>query len=822
MKISFSSLAKITAGSIIQLPIDNNISHIAIDSRNAIIKSNSLFIAIEGVRHDGHQFIDALYKKGLRNFLVNDTFDITGRFPEANFLQVANTLNAFQLIAAYKRKAFEGKVISITGSNGKTITKEWLGQLLQPYYNVYRSPRSYNSQVGVPLAIWPINRHHEYAIIEAGISQKDEMARLEKIIKPNIGIFTNIGTAHAEGFQDLMEKTTEKSLLFKDAETIIFCTDYPEIAHALYNLDNIQEKNLIGWSFEDNTSSYFVEVEERDAYTAVRLSFNDKLHIFEIPFKDYASLENVMHAILCMLHEGVPAKLIQHSLKDLKPVSMRLEVKQAIDQSFLVDDSYNNDLVGLDTALHFFRQQRQQPRKVIILSDLLESGMSPIDLYQEVAERIKAESADLFIGIGPQITAHADQFPEQAIFFEKTDDFIATLRQNPIKEAVILIKGARAFKFEQIARLLEQKVHGTVLEVNLNALTHNLNFYRSMLRPYVKTMAMVKAFAYGSGSHEIANWLQFQQVDYLAVAYADEGVALRNKGIHIPIMVMNPTRDAFDILLQHNLEPELYSFAVLNDFLNFTRAKTTAAKIHIKIDTGMHRLGFEAHEIDQLIALLISNKHIKVASILSHLAASDEARHNGFSAKQALNFKHMAESITKALNYRPILHLLNSPGISRFPDFQFDMVRLGVGMYGVDATQMHQDKLMTVTSLKTIISQVKNVKQGETIGYARKGLAEKDLKIATMAIGYADGFDRKFSNGVGKVLINGHYAPVIGNVCMDMTMVDVTDITCEEGDIVTIYGEKPTIFEMAKSIETIPYEILTNVSTRVKRVFYSE
>jgi alanine racemase len=822
LKLLFSTLQKITSGVVLQAKFDTTITDIFIDSRNAIIKKSSLFIAIKGIRHDGHQFIEELYQKGVRNFIVEAPYQFVEQFPKANFLQVPNSTLALQQIAAKKRIGFQGKLISITGSNGKTITKEWLGQLLQGFYNVYRSPRSYNSQVGVPLALWPVSNQYDYAIIEAGISRKGEMESLEAIIKPEIGIFTNIGTAHDEGFSDLIEKTSEKAKLFKDASTIIFCTDYPEIAHALYGLENIQDKNLIGWSFDDNTSSYFVEVEERDNHTAIRLPFNENLHIFEIPFKDYASLENVTHCILCLLHEGIPSKLIQKALTDLKPVSMRLEVKQAIHQSFLVDDSYNNDLVGLDTALQFFRQQKQQQKRVIILSDLLESGLEKEELYQSVAERIKAEKLNLFIGIGPDISANADLFPEQSIFFDSTEEFLETLRENPIKEAVILIKGARTFRFERIAKLLEQKVHGTVLEINLNALTHNLNFYRSKLRPHVKTMAMVKAFAYGSGSHEIANWLQFQQVDYLAVAYADEGVALRERGIHIPIMVMNPTRESFDLLLQHNLEPELYSFEILTDFINYSRPLTKKAKVHIKLDTGMHRLGFEVEEIGDLIELLLKNTHIKVASIFSHLAASDEARHNGFSARQALNFKHMAEAIKKALNYHPLMHILNSPGISRFPDFQFDMVRLGVGMYGVDATSMHQDRLMTVSSLKTVVSQVKHVKKRESIGYARRGLAENDMKIATIAIGYADGFDRKFSNGVGKVLINGQLAPVIGNVCMDMTMVDVTDIICNAGDVVTVYGEKPTIFDMAESIDTIPYEILTNVSTRVKRVFYSE
>ncbi len=822
MKLNFKTLQKITNGALVQIMNNQHVKDIFIDSRQTIIKDTSLFIAINGVRHNGHLFIKELYARGLRNYLVESSFTDFSLYPEANFLQVQHSVTALQQIAAHKRAAFTGKLIGITGSNGKTITKEWLGQLLESFYDVYRSPRSYNSQVGVPLAIWPIGDAYDYAVIEAGISQVGEMEKLERIIKPDIGIFTNIGTAHAEGFADLVEKTTEKAILFKEASTIIFCTDYPEIAHALYNLDDIQDKNLIGWSFEDNTSSYYIEVEKEANHTTIRLPFDEAPMLFQIPFTDYASLENVVHCILCLLLEGIPAKLIQSSLKGLKPVSMRLEVKQAIHQSYVVDDSYNNDLVGLDTALHFYHQQKQQAKRVIILSDLLESGLPNNELYQTVADRIQAENPHLFIGIGTAISAHEALFPEQSIFFDHTEEFIETLKENPIKEAVILIKGARTFRFERIVKLMEQKVHGTVLEINLNALTHNLNFYRSKLRPHVKLMAMVKAFAYGSGSHEIANWLQYQQVDYLAVAFTDEGVSLRERGIQTPIMVMSPARESFDLMKQYNLEPELYSFEILTDFINFSRTSAAKAKAHLKLDTGMHRLGFEAHEIDRLIAIILENPHIKIASVFSHLAASDEAKHNGFSAKQAFNFKHMAESITKALNYHPILHLLNSPGISRFPDFQFDMVRLGVGMYGIDPTEMHQDKLQTVSSLKTVILQVKQVKKGDTIGYARRGVAEEDMKIATIAIGYADGFDRKLSNGIGKVLINECLAPTIGNVCMDMTMVNVTNIPCKAGDIATIYGDKPSIFEIAQEMHTIPYEVLTNVSTRVKRVFYTE
>ncbi|MBK6265896.1 bifunctional UDP-N-acetylmuramoyl-tripeptide:D-alanyl-D-alanine ligase/alanine racemase [Marivirga sp. S37H4] len=821
MKPLFSSLKKITPGTDLQLYEDHSILDIFLDSRNVPAHRNSLFFAISGAHHDGHQFIETLYQEGVRNFVVEKKINLE-RIPQANVFLADSSISVLQALSGKKRQYFEGKIIAITGSNGKTITKEWLGQLMDPFFAVYRSPRSFNSQIGVPLSLWPLSDYQDYGIIEAGISKVGEMERLQETIRPDIGIFTNIGTAHDEGFSSLEEKAIQKAQLFKGSTTIIYCKDYPEIAHALHSLPDIINKNLIGWSFEDNSAGYYVETEKNKQGIAIRVPFREKFHIFDVPFTDSASLENIVHCLFLLLNEGIPTKLIQNSLRELKPVAMRLEVKQAIHQTYLVDDSYNNDLVGLDTAIQFFRQQKQFKNRVIILSDMLESGLEDHLLYHEVADKIHRESLDLFIGVGKSISAQNEFFPEKSIFFDTTEDLILYLRDNPLRESVVLIKGARSFHFENIVKELELKIHGTVLEINLNAITHNLNFYRAKLKPRVKTMAMVKAFAYGSGSHEIANWLQYQKVDYLAVAYADEGVTLRRHGIYLPIMVMNPGLLSFELLAQYDLEPELYSIEIFQEYANFIRGKGLPSKVHIKLDTGMHRLGFEQHEMTQLFELLRNNPLIKVASIFSHLVGSDEAIHNGFSAKQAFAFKKMSEELINVLNYRPILHLLNSPGISRFPDFQFDMVRLGVGLHGVDATQLHQDRLLSVSVLKTVISQVKNVKQGETIGYSRKGVAEKNIKIATIAIGYADGFDRKFSNGVGKVSIKGQLAAVIGNVSMDMCMVDITDIDCKAGDEVIIFGKSPTLLELAKSIDTIPYEILTNVSDRVKRVFYSE
>lgn len=821
MKIEFSSLPNTLNGEIFQLRKDYIIENIFIDSRNTVSNVKNLFIAIKGERHDGHNFIAELYSKGIRNFIIDQEIGISN-YPEANFFKAIDSVSALQSLAGYKRKNFKGNLIGITGSNGKTIVKEWLGKLVEVVYSVYRSPRSYNSQVGVPLSLWHLNHYQDYAIIEAGISQMGEMEKLEAIIKPKIGIYTNLGTAHDEGFPSLEEKANQKAQLFKDASTIIFCKDFPEISNALHNLPKLEDKEFIGWSFEDNTSNYFVETENRNSGTAIRIPFEEQFHIFYAPFQDYASLENITHCLLLLLHEGLPNKVIQNTLNDIKPLNMRLETKKGKNNTYLVDDSYNNDLVGLDTALQFFSQQKQFQKRILILSDLLETGLNSEVLYQQLAERIALEKLSLLIGVGQEISMLKKFYKRDLKVFPDTISFLEYEKENPFHEALILIKGARRFNFESIVQRLEQKIHGTVLEIDLNKITNNLNFYRSRLRPNVKTMVMVKAFAYGSSSHEIANWLEFQNVEYLAVAYADEGVVLRQHGIQLPIMVMNPDPRSFELLHQYNLEPELYSQTIFKDYGSYTRNHTNSLRIHLKLDTGMHRLGFEPHELGQLKSLIKQNPQLKVATIFSHLAASDEALHNGFSAQQALSFKKSADEIIDFLGYKPLLHLLNSPGISRFPDYQFDMVRLGIGLYGVDPTGLHSEQLQSVSKLKTVISQVKHIRKGETIGYARKGVAMEDMKTATISIGYADGFNRKFSQGIGKVLINGKSAPVIGNVCMDMTMVEVTKIDCKVGDEVIVFGDDPNISDMAKAIDTIPYEILTNISERVKRVFYTE
>lgn len=790
------------------------IEELAIDSRKAIISPHTLFIALKGPQHDGHDYIEALYQKGLRNFLVGQTPKEASAMEEANFLKVANTKEALQRLAAFQRQQFDKVVIGITGSNGKTIVKEWLYDLLKEDFYVLKSPKSYNSQVGVPLSVWPLRPHHDMGIFEAGISRPGEMEKLEKIIKPKHGIFTNIGSAHDEGFANRAAKAQEKALLFKEAQLVVYCRDYAEIHRALTEQAG-KHQHLIGWSkSKGHAYSAYQEGEE------IIVQFEDKEYTFQYPFQDPASFENLTHCVFYLLSQGFPAPKIQKRINELHGVGMRLSLKRAFHNSYLIDDTYNNDFAGLQVALDFLQQQPARDRRIVILSDLYETGKSEAELYEEVNHLLISKSVDRLIGIGPAISRQKDRFQLPGQFFASTEDFLQDLHKKDLADATILVKGARVFGFEQIVNTLQQKSHGTVLEINLEALVHNLNYYKSLLKPQTKMMVMVKAFAYGSGSHEVAHLLQYHRADYLAVAYADEGVALRENGIHIPIMVMNPSPETFDKLAAYALEPEIHSLTQFQAFLDFAKGQEQPLKIHLKIDTGMHRLGFEEPDIPTLMEMLQSTTRLKVASIFSHLAGADEAQHNAFSHEQAKRFQHMSEQIMQALPYRPLRHLTNSPGISRFPEYHFDMVRLGIGLYGVDATGNNQSALEPISTLKTTISQVKHIKKGETVGYSRKGIAHEDMQIATMAIGYADGYQRAFSNGVGKVMVKGKLVPVMGNVCMDMTMIDVSGLSVQEGDEVIIFGASPSIQSLADSLGTIPYEILTNVSERVKRVYF--
>jgi alanine racemase len=809
--ISFSQLPEITGGRHIQFYRDTAVEHIIIDSRKASSQPGAVFFAIKGIRHDGHIYIPDLYRLGTRQFVVEESVSNLSDFPEANFLLVSSTIAALQDVAAIHRKSFSIPVIGITGSNGKTIVKEWLFQMLSKDRAVVKNPGSFNSQVGVPLSVWQMQPHHQLGIFEAGISTKGEMERLEKIIQPSIGVFTNIGSAHDEGFSGEDQKIEEKLKLFRNSEVVIYRADQTAVKKV------IEKSGLKTFSWGKKEDADVVVAVAGDRCNVL---CGGKSEAFRMPFTDAASLENCMHCIAVMLYLRFGAKRIQQAINTLRSVPMRMEMKESINQSYLIDDTYNNDLGGLELSLQFLAHQNQKKKKRLILSDILESGLPDDRLIRQIRSLLEKYHVLSLIGIGPVLTAHQELLPGDSQFYASTEDFLNNFNTDSISEEIVLIKGARKFAFENIVKKLQRRVHGTVMEVDLGALVHNLNYFRFRLKPETKIMVMVKAFAYGSGSPEVANVLQYHRVDYLGVAYVDEGVELRKNNIRLPIMVMNPSEDSFDPLIAYNLEPEIYNFKLLKSLLKYLNGRL--CQIHVKLDTGMHRLGFEEQDLTELIQILGQNPNLQVASIFSHLAAADESGQDDFSNAQANKFLQYANQITTVLGYTPLLHILNSSGILRFPTLQFDMVRLGIGLYGVDPTHEDSTDLKPVATLKTVISQIKKIKQGESIGYGRRGVAEIDMTLATIAIGYADGFSRRLSGGVGEVLIAGRRAKIMGNVCMDMTMVDITGIEAKEGDEVIIFGDSSPIQEIATKIQTIPYEILTGISERVKRVFVSD
>lgn len=796
---------------------ESPVVHLLTDSRKLSQSAGTLFFAIRGRHNDGHVYLEQLYRLGVRQFVVEEAAGMEQLYPEANILQVKSSLEALQAVAAWHRTQFRIPVLGITGSNGKTIVKEWLAQLLSPEELVVKSPRSYNSQIGVPLSVWQMDANHTFGLFEAGISQPGEMQKLQQIIQPTLGLFTNIGSAHDEGFTSRRQKVAEKMQLFSEVELLFYCLDH-ELVHEAVQASGIP---AFTWSRQQQADVEIHNSTVSGHKTIVRYTFRGEQHSLAIPFTDEASVENTLHCLAVLLQRGTDLTAIQDRMDRLQPVAMRLEMKEAINGCYLIDDTYNNDLAGLSIALDLLASQPKRGRRTLILSDLLESGMPEGKLYSEVAALTKARQVERLIGIGPIIKAHGAKFGGDMSFYTSTAEFLQQFSSEQFRNELVLVKGARVFGFEKIVQAFQQKVHGTVLEVNLDALVHNLNYYRSKLASGTKLMVMVKAFAYGSGSFEVANLLQFHRIDYLAVAYVDEGVSLREQGITLPIMVMNPSPDSLAKLHQYSLEPEIYSLELLRDFLE-TAQPGIGYKIHLKLDTGMHRLGFTGDDFDELFSLLEQHPQVRVVSTFSHLAGADEALHDDFSHRQLQNFTALAAAVEEHLGYTLLKHILNSAGIVRFPEHQLDMVRLGIGLYGVESTGSEQESLQPVSTLKTTISQLKHIRQGETVGYSRKGIADTDKTIATIAIGYADGYDRRFSNGTGHVLVNGQRAPIIGNVCMDMCMVDVTGIPAKVGDEVTVFGPQLTLVELAQRIGTIPYELLTNVSSRVKRIFFSE
>lgn len=807
--------ALLTPDAIIVAP-HTSIEHLLTDSRRLVHAPTTLFFALDGVVKNGNQFIPQLYSTGVRNFVVAALPE--SKFSDANFFIVADVLAALQKLAAYHRAQFSIPVIGITGSNGKTIVKEWLYQLLQQDYSIVRSPKSYNSQIGVPLSIWQMAPHHTLAIIEAGISERGEMQQLAAVTKPTIGVLTTIGAAHDEGFRSQKEKKGEKAKLFIDAAVVI--GEQKHVQDLQWN------QPVFSWGTSAECTVQLLHTLAEKKITTIAIRYKGEEANLMIPFQDEASIQNCITCALVLLYLGYEIAVINQRLLNLHAVDMRLQLLQGINGCTIINDSYSADLTSLNIALQFLAQQHASKSRIIVLSDFIQSGKKAGDLYKSIATALEKNGVQQVIAIGENIVRYLPGVLSKNIQFHlyhNTEEFLQQFPAEVFKEATVLIKGARQFHFEQIARLLETKVHQTTLQIDLAALAHNLKEYRRILPPGTKVMAMVKAFSYGSGSAEIAGVLQFHGVDYLGVAYADEGIELRKAGIYVPIMVLNADEASFPALVEYALQPVLYSFSILQQFANYLRSEAiTHFPIHIEIETGMNRLGFAASEVAELGAYLTANSALKIETVFSHLAGSEDAALDDFTAGQAQRFKQAAAQLQEQIAYPFLKHIANSAAAIRHPALAFDMVRIGIGLYGVEA-ETELLNLQPVASLRATIAQIKQLKSGESVSYGRRTIVTQDSLIATVRIGYADGYSRRLSNGAGKMWVHGQLAPVVGVVCMDMTMIDVTHIAgVKEGDEVVVFGKEVPIQQVAQWAGTIPYEVMTSISQRVKRVWFQE
>lgn len=806
---------------VIQPGSDFEVHTLLTDSRKLFPPAGTLFIALKGPNHNGHQFIEDLADRGVLAFVVEEDLPI---YPQGvTIIKVGNTRQALQRLAAFHRQHFDIPLVGVTGSNGKTIVKEWLYSLCRDTFRTVRSPLSYNSQVGVPLSLWRLKEDTELGIIEAGISLPGEMERLEKMIRPTIGIFTHLGAAHDENFSSRDAKLREKVKLFGSVRTMIYNRDDDRIHRAL---KEVLPEDAEIWNWSEYHPEARVSVEREDLPNGgckVALHWDGRSMTTICPFREPALVEDALHAMVTAIALGVPTEGIAEKVNHLESVPMRMELKLAANGSLLIHDYYNSDVESLKIALDFLERQHNRLPKWVILSDVLESGKDPTVLYGDLSKWLARRGVEKLIGIGPEIHAHQDLFPSYSEFYTSTDAFLEDLHPDQLSNKAILLKGSRPFRFERIARKLEESIHQTVLEIDLEAIMHNLRYFRNRIAPTTRLMVMMKAFGYGSGTFQVANILEAAGVDYLAVAFTNEGVELRKAGIHLPIMVLNPEPESFDILIQHQLEPELYSFRILDAFARKLEERAIFEyPVHLKIETGMHRLGFEEKLWVTLGDRLKGSRRMKVASVLSHLAASDDPEQRDFTLGQITQFDRATRILEQTLGYSFLRHILNSSGISEYPEAQLDMVRLGIGLYGVSNQHWERPNLRTVMRLRTKISQIKELDPGESVGYGRAFIAERPTRIATLPIGYADGLFRSLGNGVGEVAIHGHRAPIVGRVCMDMCMVDVSDIHAEEGDMAEIFGDIIRVEEIARKADTIPYEILTHVSQRVQRIYTTE
>ncbi len=801
---------------------DAPITTLLIDSRSLSNPEGTLFFAIRTATGDGHRYLRRLYDRGVRNFVVDHLPDDMTGAVEARVLIVSDVRRALQTIARHHRSRFDVPVIGITGSRGKTTVKEWLYQLLQDDYTVIRSPRSFNSQVGVPLSIWEMDRDTDIAIFEAGISLPDEMTSLQQMIRPTIGIITNVGAEHEEGFISIEAKAEEKITLMRDCDCVIYNGDDPLVAGVIARAALPAKE--IAWSTRDSFKPLFIwRVERNDHSTTINYSFLDSDHSLTIPFIGALHVENAVNCLALLLYMGMSPDVIAQRMMRLAPVGTRLDVIEGVNDCLLIVDSYTADLHSLAPALDFMDRRAGDSRdKAVILSDLMHESPDPERLYQRAARLLSERGVKNVIGVGPEISRYAGCFGPDARFFESTAQFMSTLGPDDFARQLILVKGGPSFNFSMITEMLEARRHETTLQVNLDNLVHNYNFYRARLRPETGIVCMVKASGYGAGSYELAKTLQAHGAAYLAVAVLDEGVDLRRAGITMPIMVLNPKVDNYRALFDNQLEPEIYSFEMLQRIISeATRYGITDYPVHIKLDTGMHRLGFIESEMPRLLDMLTSQRAVSPRSIFSHLCAADDPAEDDYTRSQFAIFDRCCDILQSGYSNHIMRHILNSTGITRFPEHQYDMVRLGIGLYGVPTLQDgSQDGIKLVSTLESVIISIREWPAGTTIGYNRRGVLKRRSRIATIPVGYADGYSRHLGNGRATMIVNGHRCPTVGNICMDICMIDVTDVDCREGDRVEIFGPEMQPEEIAEILDTIPYEILTSVSTRVKRVYY--
>ncbi|MCL4482610.1 MAG: bifunctional UDP-N-acetylmuramoyl-tripeptide:D-alanyl-D-alanine ligase/alanine racemase [Bacteroidetes bacterium] len=827
MVYTLTEIATIVQGRMVRygkIP-DTPVRTLSFDSRTILSGKDTLFFALKNGRNDGHNYIADAQNREVTSFVVERLPGRDETDQASSYILVDNTLEALQLLAAHHRRRFSYPVTAITGSNGKTLVKEWLSEILGTRLHVVRSPRSYNSQIGNPLSVWLMDDSFDLALFEAGISKPGEMAKLEAILQPDHGIFTHLGNAHLENFSSVEALVSEKVKLFVNCQLIVYCKDFETVDQALSKISYTRNPRFFRWSVNENADLQILSKDYSGNSTSIKALYQEQIITLQIPFTDAAHIENAIHCWAYLLATGFgPGSFEEHFLH-LSTVSMRLEIKKGINGCAIIDDSYNSDTASLINALDFLVQQNdaRKLKSTLLLSDIPQSGKNPELLYREVAEYVRKRNISRLIGIGQEISRYRDLFiVQEARFYPDTNEFLLHFKESDYRDELILLKGARSFRFDRISSLLEEKKHQTVMEIDLGAMAYNLNHYRQQLRPGTKLMAMVKAFSYGTGSVEVAKILQFRRVDYLAVAIADEGVELRNAGIDLPIVVMNPEGHSFSTMIENRLEPNIYRFPLLRSFDEaLKKSAVTNFPVHIKIDTGMKRLGFDsAAEIASLISFVQERDTLYIRSVFTHLAVSEDPSNDHFTHRQFELFRELSEPITAGFDYKILLHILNTAGIERFPEMQLDMVRLGIGLYGASSGQSEQ--LKNVATLKSTISQIKTVQPGETVGYGRNFVAERLTRIAVIPIGYADGYSRRLGNGVGRVIVKGSSAPIVGTVCMDMCMADVTGIACQEDDTVLLFGEGQPVSKVAEWMGTIPYEVLTTVGPRVKRIYFEE